>query len=119
MREPVLPENRIERVAPYVAPTREAVADFRELIDVQLVPVLLKLLQWKGPEVPEARHVNGGMRAVPPAFYQCSGYLVGDVSPRSQLSCFLYLPNAPTLQVVPKIACGAALVLQENELSVR
>ena len=113
VREPVLGEDGIEGIPPCIARTREAVADFRELIDVHL-PILLKLLQWEGPEVPETRHVQAGVRAVLSALHQGSGYIVGDVSPLSLLWCFLYLPNAPTPQVVSEKACGAALCCKKT-----
>ena len=117
MGEPVLNEHSVKGVPPWVARTREVVANLGELADVHLVPVLLKLLQWEGPEVPEARHVKAGVRFLSPILHQSSGYLAEDIYPLS-LS-FLYLPDTPTPQVVPERAHGAALVLQENELLVR
>ena len=119
MREPVIGEDGIEGVPSYIARTHEAVTDFGEPVDVRFVPVLVTLLQWEGPEVPESLHVKAGVRPISPALYQSSGYLVGDVFPLSLLCCFLYLPNTPAPQVVPETARGAALVLQENELLVR
>ena len=57
----MLGEDGIKGIPSCIARTREALADFRELLDVYLVPVLVKLLQWDGSEVPEARHVEAGI----------------------------------------------------------
>ena len=69
MREPVLGEDGIEGTPPCIARTREAVADFGKLVDVHLVPVLVKLLQWEGPKVPEAQHVEAGVRPISPTLH--------------------------------------------------
>ena len=53
----MLGENSVKGIPPRISRTREAVADFRELIDVHLGSVVLNVLQGEGPEVPEARYV--------------------------------------------------------------
>ena len=108
-------EDGIEDIPPGIARTREVAADLGKLVDVHLVPLLVKLLQSEGPKVPEAPHVEAGVRPIPPTLQQGSGYLVRDLSSLSLLCCFLHLPDSSEPQV-PETARGVALVLQKDEL---
>ena len=106
---------RVERIPPGIAGSREAVADFRKLADVHLVPVLIELL----PEVPKSRNVEAGVRPISPALHQGSGHLARDLSPLSLLCRLLHFPDTPAPQVVPETTRGAALVMQEEKLLTR
>ena len=111
MGEPVLGKDSMEGIPPCNACTREAGADFGKVVGIHLLPVLVKLLQWEKPEVPESRHVKAGVRPISPTLHEGSGYLVRDLSPLSLLCCLLYLPDTPAPQAMSETACGGALVL--------
>ena len=52
------------------------------------------------------------------ALHECSSHFVRNVSPFPLPGRFLDLSDAPSPQVVPEAAHGAALVLQNDELLV-
>ena len=61
MGEPVLAEIGVQGIPSRIPRSRGAITNLGELVDVDLIPVLLGLLQRKRPEVPEPRHMKAGI----------------------------------------------------------
>ena len=119
MSEPVLGEVGIEGIPPRIPWSCKIVANLRELVFVYLIPILFEMLQRERPEISEPRHVEAGIRPVPPTLHQGPSHLDGNFSPLPPLRDLLYFPDTSAPQVVAEAERGTALVLQEKELLAR
>ena len=115
----MLSEIGVKGILTHIRWPCEVVADLRELFDIHLIPILLELLQRERPEIPEARHVETGVRPIPPTLHQSPSHFGGNFSPLPLLRDLLDFPNTPAPQVVAEAARGTTLVLQEKELLAR
>ena len=82
----------------------------------------VKLLQGVGPNVPESRPVEAGVRPISPTLHQGSGYLVGDSPSVSRIWCFLYLPKKPQLhrsslrqRAAQRLCCRKTSSVHDND----
>ena len=119
MGKPMLSEVSVKCIPLHMPRLCEVVAGLQELLDVHLIPILLESLQQKGPEIPEPRHVEAGVRPIPPTLHQSPSQFGGNFAPLPMLRGLLHFPNAPEPQVVAEAARGTTLVLQEKKLLAR